>query len=392
MSLPTIACMVLYKDEIVHLRRIAEKILQIFDQPIFVTNEEGSRDGSELYLQSLGVEPVRIKWQEDFSRARQAGLDVSTCDYTMWMDCDDDLITDQDSWVAASRALKTYLSEHPRGASWHRVYHADRRTFWMRENWFHRDAGVKVRYPTHEVYAWQGEIGEMPAGLLDRVNAPLKPDYGGKHWRYFDMLHKYLKETDRHDCRCRYYLAAEFFGPPSARVALYRDFLTAVEADGKYRNFPEEWCTHYALYELRDHLPATELLHLSREFLLRWPFEFLAHVLHAMISCELEPTPDHARGFYHLLRDPSRYQQCGSGWFRGWYLDRSFNACGFYLHRVAVQRDDVSLGRWAVEILEEGVRRNVVPEVLPNLKGNLEMARRFVERWPAPLRPGREDR
>ncbi len=72
---PTLSCMVLYKNELLHLQRVVPKLIEAFDETVFVTNREHSTDGSDEYLESQHIQPVRIDWADDFSAARQVGLD-----------------------------------------------------------------------------------------------------------------------------------------------------------------------------------------------------------------------------------------------------------------------------------------------------------------------------
>src|SRR6476469_6786901 len=93
-DLPSLSCMVLYKNELPHLERVVPRLVQAFDEVVLVTNREPSTDGSDEFLAKQGLSPLRMDWVDDFSVARQFGLDHSHGDYTMWMDCDDDITTE----------------------------------------------------------------------------------------------------------------------------------------------------------------------------------------------------------------------------------------------------------------------------------------------------------
>jgi hypothetical protein len=67
--------MVLYKNELPHLQRVVPKLVEAFDETVFVTNRESSTDGSDEFLASNHIVPVRMDWADDFSVARQVGLD-----------------------------------------------------------------------------------------------------------------------------------------------------------------------------------------------------------------------------------------------------------------------------------------------------------------------------
>ena len=76
-DLPSIGCMVLYKDELPHLERIVPKIVEAFDHPVFVTNLEPSTDGSDEFLRRNGIEPLRMKWVEDYAPELLEPVDLS---------------------------------------------------------------------------------------------------------------------------------------------------------------------------------------------------------------------------------------------------------------------------------------------------------------------------
>lgn len=128
-ELPTLSCMVLYKNELLHLQRVVPKLMEVFDETVFVTNREPSTDGSDEFLASQRITPVRMDWVDDFSVARQIGLDHCHGDYTMWMDCDDDLVTQAGGLADAKDAVRRYLAETGKQFYMHRIYHPDLRDY-----------------------------------------------------------------------------------------------------------------------------------------------------------------------------------------------------------------------------------------------------------------------
>jgi glycosyltransferase involved in cell wall biosynthesis len=376
-ELPALSCMVLYKNELAHLQRVVPKLLEVFDELVMVTNQERSTDGSDEYLESLGIEPQRMTWVEDFSAARQFGLARCRGDYTLWMDCDDDIITSLPNWKEARLAIRQFLGETRKNYYYHRIYQDDRKDYWVRENWFRRDSGVRVKYPTHELYICQGPAQDFPAGLLDRVNAPLKPDYAGKLWRYFDMLYRYLRDVDPEDARCKFYLAREFRGPSRAHVALFLDFWETALRGPTPACFTDECWTALSLYEQRAAVDPAQLLEITEQLVVRHPFEFLSHAIFCMVRCEQSPTAENAERYYNLLRNRSRYSTTRMPVSRGWYFDKALNSCGYYLYRAGVHTESRHLAELAVEILKEAEKSDCIPEVADLVRNNL----RIAENW-----------
>jgi hypothetical protein len=300
----------------------------------------------------------------------------------MWMDCDDDLVTSRADWATAKRDAQAFLQSSQQTHFMHRVYEGQSASYWIRENWFRRGAGVRVKYPTHELYLCPGECGVFPEGIIDRANAPLRPDYPLKQWRYFDMLWRYLRDVDPHDARCKFYLAREFRGPPVAQVALYLDFWrTAIASE--QRCFYDEAHTALCLFNLRVHLPATQLLEITEQLLLRHGFEFLAHVLHVMTRCELVPSRAHADRFYLLLRERHRYATNRTPGTGGWYYDRALNWCGYQLYKESVRAGDRELAERSVEILTEANRPDCHPDVAHLVRNNLQISENWLSSFPS---------
>lgn len=377
-SLPSLSCMVLYKNERPHLERLLPKLVEAFDDIVLVTNLEPSTDGSDELVAGHGLEPQRMEWKEDFAQARQFGLDRCRGDYAMWMDCDDDLITSRSNFSEAKLAAREFLAASAKSFYMHRIYHPDRQYYWVRENWFRKNSGVKVKYPTHEIYLCPGESEPFPEGLLDRMNAPLRADYSSKLWRYFDMLHRYLRDVDPGDPRCKFYLAREFRGPARAHAVLYCDFWdTALRTPG-YFCFSDECWAVFNLFDLRAAVDREVMLKMTEDLLLRHPFEFLPQLMHCMARCELSPALEHGERFYRVLRERQRYATTQAPFSRGWYYDRALNCCGYYLFKLSVQTNSRQLAAWSVEMLEQADHSGCIEDVAPLARNNLKLARDWL--------------
>ena len=97
MSRPSLSLTMIVKNEIRHLPRIFSECSGCFDEAVIV--DTGSTDGTLDFLQakeareSLGcnVRIVHFKWIDDFSAARNAGLEQIKTDFAFWLDGDDSL-------------------------------------------------------------------------------------------------------------------------------------------------------------------------------------------------------------------------------------------------------------------------------------------------------------
>jgi glycosyltransferase involved in cell wall biosynthesis len=60
-----------------------------FDEIVVV--DTGSTDETKSIAASYGCEVFDFEWVSDFSKARNFAFSKATCDYIMWLDCDDEL-------------------------------------------------------------------------------------------------------------------------------------------------------------------------------------------------------------------------------------------------------------------------------------------------------------
>lgn len=94
------AC-IIAKNEAKNLPRCMESLLDIVDE--IVVLDTGSTDRTVAIAIEFGAVVGATAWQNDFAAARNAALDLSTGDWVLWIDADEELT--RDSFPAIRRAL-----------------------------------------------------------------------------------------------------------------------------------------------------------------------------------------------------------------------------------------------------------------------------------------------
>lgn len=97
----TLSVTIICKDEESNLARLLPKLN--FANQIVVVDTGSSDNSVEVAKQYANV--YFYRWHNDFAKARNYAISKATCDYVMWLDCDDDLP------VATVNAVKNWLSD-----------------------------------------------------------------------------------------------------------------------------------------------------------------------------------------------------------------------------------------------------------------------------------------
>lgn len=84
--MPTISVTVICKNEQENLKRLFP-CLGFANEVVFV--DTGSTDDSVETAASFGAKIYEFEWCDDFAKARNFAISKASCDYIMWVDCDD---------------------------------------------------------------------------------------------------------------------------------------------------------------------------------------------------------------------------------------------------------------------------------------------------------------
>lgn len=94
------ACLIV-KNEEKHLERCLASLKGNVDEIVVV--DTGSNDNTVQIAQSFGATVAIFDWQEDFSAARNIGLELATGDWALWIDADEEVAPE--SWGPIREAL-----------------------------------------------------------------------------------------------------------------------------------------------------------------------------------------------------------------------------------------------------------------------------------------------
>lgn len=87
----SLSAVLIVKNEAAHIERCLRSVAPIVDEVVLV--DTGSTDGTIEIAQSLGLNLKlgEFEWCDDFSAARNAALELATCDWALWIDADEEL-------------------------------------------------------------------------------------------------------------------------------------------------------------------------------------------------------------------------------------------------------------------------------------------------------------
>ncbi len=86
MAEPSLGLVMIVKDEAHNLGRSLEPVAALFDEVVVV--DTGSSDGTPEICARLGARVYYFAWRDDFSAARNYGLDKARADWLFWLDGD----------------------------------------------------------------------------------------------------------------------------------------------------------------------------------------------------------------------------------------------------------------------------------------------------------------
>ena len=81
-------CMIA-KNEAENIGRCIKSVKYLADEIIVV--DTGSMDRTVEIAQSLGAKVITMKWEDDFSKARNLSIEHANCEWVLYLDCDEEL-------------------------------------------------------------------------------------------------------------------------------------------------------------------------------------------------------------------------------------------------------------------------------------------------------------
>ena len=106
--MPTVSAALIVKNEEQYLHNCLKSIRQHVDEIVIV--DTGSTDSSIDIAGSFGAQLSHYQWNDDFSAARNIGLEACKTDWILYIDADEQMVLDQPG------RLSHYIEEHWIGA------------------------------------------------------------------------------------------------------------------------------------------------------------------------------------------------------------------------------------------------------------------------------------
>ena len=223
----TLSVSIIAKDEEDVIARVINCAKRFADE--IVVADTGSKDKTVQIAKSLGARIYSFDWCDDFSKARNFAFSKATCDYVMWLDCDDVVNGDNAQKIIS---LKPVLND---ADIWYMKYAAafdddGRPTFeYWRERIFRRSLGERWTDPVHEVFYAEG------TRRFEDVTVRHEKLNPSPSRRNLDIYLKLISSGARLSPRQQFYFAGELANNNlnSLAKSAYEDFL---KTDGMIEN------------------------------------------------------------------------------------------------------------------------------------------------------------
>ncbi|UOQ46770.1 glycosyltransferase [Gracilibacillus caseinilyticus] len=224
----TLSLCMIVKDEEVHLGRCLDSVKKHVDEMIIV--DTGSNDNTMEIAKSYGAKVYRHQWTDDFSEARNYGIEKATGDWILWMDADEVVDEEEghqlrevlslDQEQLASITLINYIGEEP--PSEQRAY------ILQQHRLFRTDIGLRFVGSIHEqlnvkdVLSDSIELKQLPVTIYHYGYLDSYTSEKNKNERNLNMLEK-EKEKSEYSPWIDYHIASEYY-----RMGEYEEAFDAV--------------------------------------------------------------------------------------------------------------------------------------------------------------------
>ncbi len=186
----TLSLCMIVKNELENLRELLPQIKDFADEIIIV--DTGSQDGTFEYLKSVDfIKLFKIKWENDFSKARNFSITHATKDFILWLDADDRIFFNENF---KSRLDKNYVY-------FLKVKNSSDDTFFYQLRIFPNFRGLKFQGRVHEQVVF--DIEKFEIVYLDEIEI-VHTGYESrnilikKHKRNIEILNS-IKNKDFYD-------------------------------------------------------------------------------------------------------------------------------------------------------------------------------------------------
>ena len=211
---PSMSLAMIVKDEEKHIGKCLDSVKDLVEEIIVV--DTGSTDNTIDICHSYNARVFCFKWNNDFSEARNYGLDKVTCDWVLWLDADEELAEGNrgelynqslfEDCDAFSLPLINYFGEEVNLDEYAQI---------AQPRMFRNDKGFRFENKIHEWLNISSAYEKGRVGFLDLkifhygyLNSQIENKY--KFERNVKMLLQELNEDKSH-AWTHYYLAMEYY-------------------------------------------------------------------------------------------------------------------------------------------------------------------------------------
>ena len=196
-----LSAVLIVKNEAEHIERCLRSVAPVVDEIVVV--DTGSTDGTPDIIAGLGlnVKLGSFEWCDDFGAARNAALELATCDWALWIDADEELE------AAGHGEVRQALVRPQFGGFYLRVVNftgdgGDNSTYnHSAMRLFQRLPGVRFEGRVHEQVIDADKDRELPNGNLGNASLlhygyrPSEMEAKGKRERCLTMLEREVREN-----------------------------------------------------------------------------------------------------------------------------------------------------------------------------------------------------